>query len=375
MTKGVIGSVLLGVWLGCFTAASAQLPPQILLDRYLITLERFIVEKDPVSARETLEKIGYLEEVNDLITPEDFTLTVAQVEMLIGSLNVARERINKHLMRVGREGKYYQRALELLDQVEQLYALRKDYPTCAGQFSGAECWQEVTGQPGCYVWNHDLTRSETMTWTGKCSGGRAQGEGTLKRIHSDETLFSESTGRLQDGKRDGKWVVRWAIIDTVGEGPYVGGKKHGHWVKRSASGHVEEGSYAEDKKHGHWVEIWANGSVHEGPYVEGLKQGKWSWRSSTGRIDEGSFWRDQKDGRWFTRTALGGSSLGHFRNGRHDGRFVSRNQDGSVDEGFYVDNEKHGQWVVRWPDGSVEVQTYEQGKQVKTERFKLQYDL
>lgn len=374
MTKGVVGSVFLGVWLGFFAAASAQLPPQILLDRYLITLERLIAEKDPASARETLEKIGYLVKVHDLTTPEDYELTYAQVEMLVGSLNVARDSINEYLLRVGREGKYYRKALELQDQVEQLTISRKDYPTCAGQFSGAECWQEASGQPGCYVWNHDLTRSETMTWTGKCSGGRAQGEGTLKRIRSDETLFSESTGKLKDGKRDGKWVVRWPIIDRVAEGPYVAGKKHGRWVMRWAGGSVHEGPYVGGKKHGHWVERSADGSVLEGPYVDGLRDGEWSRRWSTGRILEGSYHRGERLGRWVIRLALGGSSMGDHVEGKAVGRWVKRKQDGSVEEGRYVDDEKHGQWVVRLPDGSVEVQTFENGKNVKVERFDFQYD-
>ena len=29
MTKRVIGSVFFGIWLGCFTVAAAQLPPEI----------------------------------------------------------------------------------------------------------------------------------------------------------------------------------------------------------------------------------------------------------------------------------------------------------------------------------------------------------
>ena len=48
MTRGVIGRVVLGVWLGCVTAAAAQLPPEIQMDRHLV---RAISDVLPVSMK------------------------------------------------------------------------------------------------------------------------------------------------------------------------------------------------------------------------------------------------------------------------------------------------------------------------------------
>ena len=40
--RGVFGRVWFGVWLGCFTAAAAQLPPEILMDKYLRQAEQLV---------------------------------------------------------------------------------------------------------------------------------------------------------------------------------------------------------------------------------------------------------------------------------------------------------------------------------------------
>ena len=78
--------------------------------------------------------------------------------------------------------------------------------TCAGQPAGAACWQEISQQPGCYVWNSNLQPDETVTWTGECIGGFAQGMGTLTWVSDDNG--ATNSGRLQDGKHTGHWVLR-----------------------------------------------------------------------------------------------------------------------------------------------------------------------
>ena len=65
-------------------------------------------------------------------------------------------------------------------------------------------------------------------------------------------------------------------------GEYVEGKKHGHWVLRSADGGVQEGPFVEGKVHGPWVLRSADGQVEEGPFVDGKRQGRWIIRESDG---------------------------------------------------------------------------------------------
>ena len=95
--------------------------------------------------------------------------------------------------------------------------------TCTGKPQGAQCWMELANVPQCHVWETYHLQAETVTWTGECSGGLAQGTGTLKRVWDSGQKTSESTGLLQDGKRQGRWVERDAD-GGVYEGPFVEGK-------------------------------------------------------------------------------------------------------------------------------------------------------
>ena len=210
--------------------------------------------------------------------------------------------------------------------------------TCAGKPQGAACWIELANQPECYVLNFELQTDQTVTWTEECVGGLAQGTGTLTWVWGDGKNTLELTGRLQDGKMHGRWVVRQADGDVL-EGPYVDGKRHGDWVLRLADGTVQEGPFVEGKKHGRWVLRVADGGGIEGPYVDDKKHGRWVERFASGNVWE-----------W------------PYVDGTLHGRGVMHFADGSVREGTYVDDKQHGRWVWRWADGNVEIETYVNGE-------------
>ena len=321
MIRRVIGRVCVAVWLGCIAATAGQLPPEIQVDRYLLRADRLMEAKDPKGALEVMGKIIALQKEHGLTLPDEFHFKHAKVAFSAGEVQEAVDAVHAYLLKAGREGKFYREALELLEEAEQREQLQSwigTDKTCAGQPKGSACWMEVTGQAGCYVWNPNLQPDETVTWTGGCSMGRAQGQGKLKWVYDGGEKTSESTGSLTDGKMHGQGVTRYAEGDVL-EGPYVDGKRHGQWVLRLADGGVREGPYVDGKPHGQWVLRLADGGVQEGPYVDGKKHGPW----------------------------------------------VERFADGGVQEGPYVDGKKHGPWVFRWADGRVEQRTYEDGEEVR----------
>ena len=319
--------------------------------------------------------------------PEEFHFKHAKVAFSAGEVQEAVDAVHTYLLDAGREGKFYREALELLEEAEQREQLQSwigTDQTCAGQPKGSACWMEVKGQAGCYVWNENLATNATVTWTGGCSEGRAQGEGTLKWVWEDGEKTSESTGSLTDGKAHGQWVSRKADGDGW-EGPYVDGKKHGPWVWRYSDGLVQEGPYVDGKMHGQWVfrdadgDVWegpfvdgkmhgqwvireADGDVQEGPYVDGKRHGPWVFRLADGGVQEGPFVEGKKHGQWVLRFANGQVEEGPYVDGKMHGQWVFRLADGGVQEGPYVDGKKHGQWVFRWADGRVEYVTYEDGR-------------
>ena len=108
--------------MGCFAAAAAQLPPEILVDRYLLRADRLMEAKDPKGALEMMGKIVALQKEHGLTLPEEFHFKYAKVVLSAGLVQDAIDAMNTYLLEAGREGKFYREALELLDEAERLQA-------------------------------------------------------------------------------------------------------------------------------------------------------------------------------------------------------------------------------------------------------------
>ena len=119
--------------------------------------------------------------------------------------------------------------------------------TCAGQPVGSECWMEVANQPACHLWNGGLAAGATVTWSGACSDGYAQGAG---RVH----------WRYDDGEQT------W-------DGAYVDGRRQGNWVIQESDGDLAEGLYVNGQRQGIWTWWFTNGDVLESPFVNGEENG------------------------------------------------------------------------------------------------------
>ncbi len=174
-------------------------------------------------------------------------------------------------------------------------ALFQGEPTCAGRPQGAACWRELSNPPGCHFWTSSLRPDAAVSWTAECAEGMAHGTGTLKWVWDRDQETIETTGRLRNGKRHGRWVMQWAD-GGISEGPYDEGERHGPWVERWANGTVGEGRYVEGQRHGHWIIRDANGVVNEGPYLEGKQHGKWVARRGGRVVAEARF--VEGNGQW-----------------------------------------------------------------------------
>ena len=340
-----------------------QLPPEILADKYLRQAEQLVREKDYPGARQALEKLLALQQEHGLEPDPEDHFRYAQIWSEAGAPERAMEEAVRYLQIRGREAEHYEEALDLINRAEgeQARAEAGIENRCSGKPKGSACWMELSNQPECYVWNPNLQPGETATWTGECSGKRAQGTGTLKWVWDGGEKTSESTGRLTGGNKQGDWVLRSASGNVL-EGPYVEGKKHGDWVIRIADGGVQEGPYVEGKKQGRWVLRLADGGVQEGPYVDGKRHGRWVLRFADGVVDEGPYVEGKKHGDWVIRIADGGVQEGPYVEGKKQGRWVLRLADGGVQEGPYVDGKRHGNWVERDADGDVSKGPYVEGK-------------
>ena len=298
---------------------------------------QLLEKKDYITALNIMDRFIALQKEHSLLLPDEFHFQYAQVtffkyELLpvpADSIRVALELVSKYLS-AETEGESYKEALALLIKIEEKLAEFEELEfspdrTCAGKEYGSSCWMVLANQPECYVWNPDFRKEETLTWTGACSDGLAEGEGTLTynyQLFSDTTIIFEETGHLQNGR------------------------KHGQWVEREQR--TEEGSSQPDP---------SGWQVSEGPYVLGIKHGQWverSWRNHW--VSKGSYVNGKKHGQWVSRTPWGGSEQVKkitYANGVYHGPRIMRWSDGSTEEGSFVNGKMHGRWVNRNPEGTV----------------------
>ena len=313
MRKKAIGAIWSVVLLAVGSVvAPGEVPPEITMDWHLLRAARLVAAEDPKAAFDTMRKLVVLQEEHGLTLPTRFHFEYARVALSAGAVQEAIDAVSRYLREASRpdvgllfpikaqvaavpcgktesssvasefveqEDVYlYRQALELLDEAKQVQSWIETRQTCAGQPRGAECWMEVSGQPGCHVWDPHFEPGDTVTWAGKCHGGRAHGRGTLTRTRkSGRSTASISEGTFQVGKKSGDWLEHLAD-GAYRRGAYLKGRKHGRWNERSADGASRDGPYMNGKMHGRWNERSADGAYQEGLHVNGKKHGEWAER-------------------------------------------------------------------------------------------------
>ena len=71
--------------LGLFAAASAQLPPEVIADKYLVQAEQLLEKKDYVAALNMMDKIIALQKEHNITLLDEFHFKYAQIAFSVGS--------------------------------------------------------------------------------------------------------------------------------------------------------------------------------------------------------------------------------------------------------------------------------------------------
>ncbi|WP_419161008.1 toxin-antitoxin system YwqK family antitoxin [Candidatus Palauibacter sp.] len=203
--------------------------------------------------------------------------------------------------------------------------------------SAYPCWMELADQPECYIWVQRHV-NPTVTWSGECSDGYAQGTGTIgysyRRGGRLPMVDRTAHGLLVDGKRQGHWVTRLASGKSF-EGPYVGGREHGHWVRPHPRGGESEGLMIHGKQRGDWVQREPDGTVRKGPLHTD---------------DEGALRYVRQHGIWVSWLPGGTIHEWSMVRGSREGSWLRWEPDGRVSEYSYVADALHGVTVYCWPE-------------------------
>ena len=101
---GVIGRVCVAVWMGCFTVAAAQLPPDVMVDKYLLEAKLLTEEKNHNGALEAMDRIVALQKEHDLTLPEAFPFQYAQTALAADAVQATIDSANRYLTAAGEGG-------------------------------------------------------------------------------------------------------------------------------------------------------------------------------------------------------------------------------------------------------------------------------
>lgn len=112
--------------LGFFTLASAQLPPEIMVDKHLLQAEELLEKKDYGGAFKEMEKIVALQKEHNLTLPDAFLFKYAKVALKVGEPETTIDGVKKYLVAAGKKSEFYKEALALLNEAEQMLPLEPE---------------------------------------------------------------------------------------------------------------------------------------------------------------------------------------------------------------------------------------------------------
>jgi len=126
-----------------------------------------------------------------------------------------------------------------------------------GQTPNAPPAARTTGAPtgwvadiktGCKIWDPTPDPDETMTWSGECADGMAEGNGILQFFIGDKPA-ARYEGDMRNGRADGHGIN----VEPDG------GRYEGQWRNNAADGF---GTYTRDGKR--YEGTWSNGCLKQG---------------------------------------------------------------------------------------------------------------
>jgi hypothetical protein len=175
---------------------------------------------------------------------------------------------------------------------------------------------EATWTPdanGCKVWNWRPVAGETVTWSGACKDGYAEGPGIVQWQHGDKP-----------GSRT--------------EAPFIKGKPSGKGSRVSSNGGRFEGSFVDGEASGKGVYAWPNGDRYTGDFAHDAPAGVGVLERTDGDRYEGDFVDWKRTGKGVGTTSAGTRYEGEWLDDKRNGTGTQIFADGSRYTGQWKDN-------------------------------------
>lgn len=253
------------------------------------------------------------------------------------------------------------------------------------------------GPADCLVINPHPVPEETISWSGGCANGFAEGSGVLD-WYNRGTLYQRFEGRLAAGKKEGAGsLITYQPVKSEMKSMFKDNQPHGRgvWVietGQTVTGNFEKGQLIGDIEikgpgaylyRGAWLNgmpdglghiEYQDGAQYDGEFKFGLKQGQGTLKAPNGQVLTGIFEKDELiddvqitgpglyhyKGRLLNRAPHGRGSIvyadgteyeGNFANGLRSGQGTMRTTNGTVIQGNYVNDQLSGQTHIAGPTG------------------------
>jgi hypothetical protein len=121
---------------------------------------------------------------------------------------------------------------------------------------------------GCKVWNPHPQPNETVSWSGSCVNGLAQGPGSLQWLNGNKP-YEKDQGDWNEGRQFGRGTQDWSLGRYDGE--LQDGEPHGRGVLTLRSSRYE-GEFRNGKPNGAGIVTSLEG-VFRGNWKEGCLVG------------------------------------------------------------------------------------------------------
>ena len=186
-------------------------------------------------------------------------------------------------------------------------------PAMAQSDKPAEPGWASAARNGCKVWNSAPRPRESMSWSGACIKGFAEGHGRVQWYLNGQSADSYD-GDMRGGRMDCKGIYTWPNGDRY-VGDFHGNRRNGSGVINFDSGDRYRGDFVDGRQEGTGLYVWRDGDRYEGDFVDGQPHGKGVYMFIKGGTFEGEWKSGKPNGQGTHRAADGRTYAGLWKNG------------------------------------------------------------
>ena len=174
----------------------------------------------------------------------------------------------------------------LLFMVTTTVALAASVPAFA-QVPSPDGWI-ADSNTGCRIRNPTPQPRESVTWSGACPNGIAEGAGVLEWF-DDGRPTDRYDGEIRDGWEHGRGIATSTVIADRYEGEWREGWRHGRGIYEFANGDRYDGDWFEGLRTGQGTMVWANGARYEGEWLDSKPSGQGVYTDAADAVFSGTW--------------------------------------------------------------------------------------